>query len=137
MHSTLNLFGHTFPTYGFLALTGILFGFAYILLFSKRYGIKIDDALYVYAFTLMGLGAGAKLLYLLVSLPSLIRDIQLVINGEASPVSLAAYVVGGLVFYGGLIGAITGAYLSCRYFDLSFNEMLPVILPATVILSIF
>ena len=137
MHITLELFGHTFSTYGFLALSGILFGFIYIAVFSKRYDIKADDAFYVYAYTLIALGIGAKLLFILVSMPAITADIRLIIGENISSVTLVKYLTGGFVFYGGLIGAIFGAILSCKYFNLDFNKMLPVILPATIILSIF
>ena len=72
MLPSIFIFGREFPTYGIIAFAGIavaiLFGVFY---FSKYYDIKKEDIFYCILFALIGIGIGAKLLYIITIIPDL------------------------------------------------------------------
>lgn len=68
---------------------------------------------------------GAKLLYLLTILPQLLENLRLIKDG-----AWRNYLSGGMVFYGGLAGALAGATLAARFFHLSLERYLPVLIPS-------
>lgn len=124
----VELFGRTIPTYGILGMLGAVLGLLLALLRCPRFGLNRDDCAYLFAFGGLSAAAGAKLLYLLTVLPQLLRDIRL--SSIRADLFLEKYLSGGLVFYGGLLGALLGAALSARFFGLSLTRHLPAMLPA-------
>ena len=111
--------------YGLLGGTGFLCGFLY-LLFRFRDKEKRENAVYIYVFSALFAMLFAKLLYLLVNL----KDIIDVIKATSQYKALAFVLIrGGFVFYGGLIGALTGFYVMIRYFGLKSEEYMPLMVP--------
>lgn len=115
MHPFVNIFGRAIPTYSLCILAGILLACPALILLSKNFKVKIEDAIYSFLYALIGLIVGAKLLYLLTnisSLPSIIRQY-----------GIQALLRGGFVIYGGLIGAFSTTYIYCRQFHLRPQEI--------------
>lgn len=123
----MELFGRQIPSYGFLGITGVLLGLALAVIFCKKLGLNRENCAYLYVFGAIGAVVGAKVLYLLTVLPELLRDLPLLWQEPTQ--FLEQYLSGGLVFYGGLIGAIAGAALGARYFSLKLRDYFPVFVP--------
>lgn len=120
--------GRTIPAYSIAAAVGII---AAVFYTKKRVRqdrfADLDRYLELeIAVGLAGTALGAKLLYLVIECGSLFKDIRLygiLKTGHA-------YLVGGFVFYGGLIGCFTALYLFCRSSKVSFAHSLQLVLPA-------
>lgn len=126
MLPSIFIFGREIPLYGIIGSIGIgiaiLFGVFY---FSRYYDIKKDDVFYCTLFALIGIGIGAKLLYIITIIPSL-SDI---INNLGWEETLIRIVQGGFVFYGGLAGGVLGVYVYAKMFKLSFKKLIMILLP--------
>jgi len=114
------ILGKNIPTYGIMAFLGItiaiLFGIFY---FSKYYDIKKEDIFYAAMFAMIGIGIGAKLLYIITILPDLIENF----NSLDWKTLIPRLLQGGFVFYGGLIGGVLGIYIYSKSFKISFNDL--------------
>lgn len=106
----LTILGREIPLYGLLGVAGLLLGLAFGLWRCPRFGLTRDDGAYIYVFAALGGLLGAKLLYLLTVLPQFIADLS------AGNTLAAKYLTGGLVYYGGVLGAVAGLALSVRWF---------------------
>lgn len=113
--------------YGILGVAGVLMGLLLAMLRCRRFGLNREDCAYIYVFGAIGAVIGAKILYLLTVLPEFLRDIPLLWQEPMRFMEL--YLSGGLVFYGGLIGAVAGAALCARYFSLRISDFFPVYIP--------
>lgn len=127
MFPYLELFGRQIPSYGALGVLGVVLGLVLSLLCCRRFGLERENCAYLYVFGAIGAVVGAKLLYLLTVLPDLLRDLPLLWQEPAQ--FAQRYLSGGLVFYGGLVGAIAGAALCARYFSLRLRDYFPVFVP--------
>ena len=116
MHVYFHLFGLNIPAYGTMIATGVLLAnlIAYFLI--KRDGKTFDDLLLVEAYAILGGFVGAKLLYILVSIPSI--DFRRL--GDLSYVN--DLIRGGFVFYGGLIGGVLGILIGKKihHYDVAY-----------------
>ena len=74
--------------------------------------------------------AGAKVLYILTVIPDIAAAFN---NGHSAAEILKSLMSGGLVFYGGLIGAAAGAYFASRTYGRQLTEFLKVFMPAVCI----
>ncbi len=122
----INIFGYKIATYGLIIFIGIFIGaIISIFYFSKFFNIKKEDVFYCILYAVIGLGIGAKLLYIITNIPFLVENYQ----------SLDLYdtflqmLKGGFVFYGGLIGGILGVFIYSKQFKISFKELLLILLP--------
>lgn len=123
----LNLFGRVLPTYSLLGVAGVLLGLLVALARCKRFQLSASDCAYIYVMGGVGAVIGAKLLYLIPLLPQMIADLPLL--GQNPSLFFARYLTGGMVFYGGFLGGILGAWLEARYFRLRFSDFFPVLVP--------
>ncbi len=111
-----------------------LIGFAIAILIAMRqaprYDINKNDLLYASIFGGVGLLIGAKLLYFITRIPSVIRDFDMIKKYiDSNPGYVANYMLGGFVFYGGLIGAVFGAYIYCRKYKVNFIGIIDIYAP--------
>ncbi len=84
---------------------------------AGRYRLAKEDVLYGAIYAAIGILIGSKLLYCLTRLPSLIQKWDAVAAGfdknfMQTLLFLMNYLFGGLVFYGGLIGAFWGSFVT-------------------------
>ena len=124
----VELFGRAVPTYGLLGLAGVALGLLAALARCRAFGLSRDDCAYLYVLGAVGALLGAKLLYLLPLLPRLAAELPLL--WTEPEVFSARYLSGGMVFYGGLAGAVAGAWGAARYFRLRLADFFPVLAPA-------
>lgn len=134
MLPTLQIFGQTITMYGLMIILGLFIGITILVLRSKKYGIKPEDALFAALFGCIGLFLGAKVLHLIISIPELIRYRKII---AANPVLLYQLLLSGYIFYGGLIGAFLGIYLYCKKYHISHYQMLDLTTPSLPIIHSF
>lgn len=135
MFPYLTVLGRTVPVYALCGVAGVLLGWLYTVLRGARLGLDRDDCCFLYLYGVIGMLAGAQLLYALVNLPAMAADMALLLR---DPVRfLRAYVFGGLVFYGGLCGALAGAALYARRYRLRLAGFLPAAVPAVPLAHAF
>lgn len=108
-----NMFGRQIPAYGVFICLGVLCAALVASLICKRKGTERYEIVYSGIYTGIGGFLGAKLLFIIVSLPQIIE--------YRIPVS--AIIMGGFVFYGGLIGGALGLYIYCRQFKVNMKEL--------------
>ena len=126
----INILGRTVPTYGILGFIGIVVAVCFgVFYFSKFYDIKKEDIFYAAMFALIGIGIGAKLLYIITILPDLIENFNTLDWKTLIPRLLQ----GGFVFYGGLIGGVIGLYVYSKSFKISFKKLCMILIPVVPI----
>lgn len=132
---TISIFGKSIPVYGLLGALGFALGVLYLFVACKHKKIKFDDSIYVYVFAAISAIIGAKLFYLIIES----KNIAALINSYPDKVLeiMLVYLSGGFVFYGGLLGALLGAYLTSRYFKLSVSTQLNLCVPVIPLLHGF
>ena len=109
----INIFGFELPTYGLIIFIGIVIGtILAVFHFSKFNNLKKEDVLYAILYGVIGLGIGAKLLYILTNIPFLIENYNNLNLWE----TLVQMFKGGFVFYGGLLGGILGVFIYSKQF---------------------
>lgn len=123
----LTILGRTFPTYSLLGIAGVLLGMLVAALRCKRFHLSAEDCIYIYVMGVVGALIGAKLLYLLPLLPQMLAEIELLWEDPAA--FFARYISSGMVFYGGFLGGILGAWLEARWFRLKLRDFFPVLVP--------
>lgn len=104
------LFGLTFTYYGLFIVAGIVAGGALAAVQARRHKLDFDNVILLACICGVCAFIGAKLLYLLVSLPHI--DFARL----SDPEHLTMLLGGGFVFYGGLLGALAGVPLAGRLF---------------------
>ena len=112
----INFLGRELPLYGLCWMIGIVLAFVVALLLIKRAGLDSFDLATSAMFTLGGVIIGAKLLFIIVSL-------RTIIELKLSPLELIA---GGFVFYGGLIGGALGLLLYTKIFKVKLLNIVDV-----------
>ncbi len=133
MHPSVELFGREIPTYGIMAAAGLICGLLFVFFCARKYKLDAEDAAYMYTFGFLGCGIGAKILYVLVSFKQIVEDI----HALGLVPALIAHTQGGLVFYGGLLGAIAAAFLTARYLKRDIREYYPALVPGIAIMAGF
>lgn len=117
MDPMIRLFNVQIPTFGIFFLLGVGAAFLLAIFTARKYEIPTMDAMFFGLFGIIGGIAGAKLLYIIVALPTFIIH----------PETIILILTGGTVFYGGLIGGIIGGFLytaiyrlkTINYFDMA------------------
>lgn len=132
----VTLFGHTLSSYSVLGLLGFLAGLLLVVLASPRFALSRDDGVYLYVFSFVGVLVGAKLLSLLPLLPQLTADLPMLWTGEWKRF-VDTYLTSGMVYYGGLAGAVVAAWLTARSFSLRLSDFFPVLVPAIPLFHAF
>ena len=119
MYPYIQIFGHSFGTYGVIAafaalLCGILF-----ICSLKRMGGMMEDGILLLICVLIGVMLGGHLLYALTQyryIPYLFERVELSLW-----LARAQYIFGGSVFYGGLLGGIGCGYAGGRILKLNIS----------------
>jgi phosphatidylglycerol:prolipoprotein diacylglycerol transferase len=108
MHPFVTIWGKQIPTYSVFLYLGIAAGIILAVLRSKKYHIDREETFYFSLISIIGAMIGAKVLYFIVELPTLI----------AHPALFKYALTGGFVFYGGFIGGIAAAIIYTRAYKL-------------------
>ncbi len=134
MLPTITFFGKTIAMYGLMILLGIGIGIILAVKRSDRYQISRQDVLFSSCYGVIGLVIGAKLLFIVTIVPSLLRNQALWLSDISM---ISPLLSGGFVFYGGLLGALLGYYIYCRQYHIRFICLLDLIAPSVPIIHGF
>ena len=105
--------------YGLMIAIGVLAAYLMAEYRAKKKGLDPDKIFDLAIWCLLGGVLGAKLLYVIVEMKSII----------ANPKELLK-VMDGFVVYGGIIGGIFSGYLFCRRKHISFLEYFDLVMPS-------
>ena len=115
----INVFGLRIPTYGLCMMGGLYLVTILAMIGAKKKNIRPELVIVVAAMTLVGAVGGAGLLYIIVTY-NIEEIITRLLNGTLTV---------GLVFYGGLIGGIIGAFVGGKMAKIDLLELEDVIVP--------
>ncbi len=104
MNPSINIFGRTIHMYGILCSLGIIFSLIILYILAKKQKFEFFDFSLVVVITLLSAFVGSKLLFVIVSMESIISIFKTFSFFNA----LIGIMQGGFVFYGGLIGGAVG-----------------------------
>ena len=128
----LTVFSLHIPMYGLLIMSGSALGVSFAA--YRRHGAAIPRQDVFYAACYAGIGAflGAKLLYLALTLPSLI----------AAGVPLTSQVLYelfayGFVFYGGVIGGLGAVFAYSKKYRFSYLPLIETLIPSVPLIHAF
>ena len=133
MIEAFNILGRDIPSYGLMAATGVICGLLFIVWRTHKLKLDIEYAVSIYMLGVVGAGIGAKILFLLLSFSDLLDAIKSIGFIRA----VIVFIQGGMVFYGGLIGAIIASFLTARLIKLNIKDFYPSLIPAIAILAGF
>ena len=122
MEPFIYLLGKEIPIYGVAWIIGTAIAAIIAALLTNKCGIKKYDLVYSAVFAVLSGIGGAKLLFIIVSLKTIIEN----------NISFTAVLQGGFVFYGGLIGGAIGIIIYTKMYKLStlkFFDLYAVVLP--------
>ncbi|OUP06267.1 prolipoprotein diacylglyceryl transferase family protein [Collinsella sp. An2] len=122
-----SVLGHTVAYYGLFIALGLIAGGILTWVLCRKLHIVFEDTITLAAAGGLGAIVGAKLLYLMVSLPQ-INPAHL-----ADPEYLASLMRGGFVFYGGLIGGILLAWCAAKLFRIDLSSHVRPLVPAVAL----
>lgn len=118
------------PLYSLVFLLGFVLSILIAMKDSKKYGIIKVDICLGSLFGGIGIIIGAKLLYFITKLPTIINNwewfSELLRTDNTKAIE---YAFGGLVYYGGFIGAVLGAYLYCKKYHINFISFIDIFAP--------
>lgn len=133
MHPYIHLYGKVIPSYGLCAVSGFVAALIVIKALSRPRRLNVEDGIYIFTLGALGAVAGAKLLYVVLSLPQIISDLPL-LKADAG-LFFTKYISGGLVLYGGIAGGIAAAYYTAKGYGDSLTEYSAVLLPAMAVMQ--
>lgn len=126
MLPVINVFSYPIATYSLLILIGIMVGAVIVIYyFAKLNSISKEDAFFSILYAVIGVGIGAKLLYIITNIPFLLQNASQLNIAE----TLFQMLQGGFVFYGGLLGGILGIFIYAKQFKVPFSSLLLSIVP--------
>ncbi|NLF26913.1 MAG: prolipoprotein diacylglyceryl transferase [Clostridiales bacterium] len=132
MKPAFELFGYRMPTYGIMMLLALLSAFFVLWRLVRRRGVRIECAITVTACAFGFALVGGYVTYMLASvgIPAILAAAR---EGRLFEVLSR----GGIVFYGGLIGGIFGAWLGARLVELRFVAIMDLCAPALALAHAF
>ena len=126
----INIFGFEIASYGLMIFIGLFIGsIIAIQYFTKFFDIKKEDVFYCILYAIIGVGIGAKLLYLITNIPFLLENYRYLDLWD----TLLQMLKGGFVFYGGLIGGILGVFIYAKQFKKSFKSLMLILIPVVLL----
>ena len=111
--------GRALHTYGLMVALAFLFGMLWVRYEAKRLGINPQKMMDLFFYVVVAAIVGSRLLYVFASVPRWWED----------PLVFFRIWEGGLVFYGGLIGAVLISVWYCRRHRLKFLTIADVFTP--------
>lgn len=107
MYPLINIFGFEIQTYSVMAVIGFVLTAVLALNLGKRRNIPTEKSLMVTFVSVFGIFLGGHFLFALTNLQNIVK---LISSGNFSFSTLMPY-ISGMVFYGGLFGAVVAVFL--------------------------
>lgn len=127
MFPIIYIFGFKVASYGLINLIAFAVGIIIACSRAKKYEIPQEQEFLMLIHALIGAIVGGKLLYLIPRLGEM-WNYKAIIFKDMN--NFTAYMEGGFVFYGGLIGGLTAAFLYCRYYKKPAIRMIEISVPS-------
>ena len=105
--------------YGLMIAIGAIAAYLTVEYRAKKKGMQYELVFSLFWWCLVGGILGAKLLYLITQIKSIIADPSILLD-----------ISNGFVVYGGIIGGIFAGYLFCRTHKLSFLKYFDLVMPS-------
>lgn len=134
MYPIIHLGPIQLPSYGTIIFIGLVVGVITAMLTAKKYHIEKTDIVLSTILASIGMIIGAKLIYICTVIPEVVSSFSYV---KTHIPETLMYMLGGYVFYGGLIGAILGYWFYCRYFQIDFLKVINIISPVIPLVHAF
>jgi len=123
----IHIFNLQIPMYGLMITIGVALGVLVAVYFPPQTGISREDRLYSSCYAGIGVFLGAKILYLIITVPQLLALEQPPALTWEYVSQLLSY---GFVFYGGVLGGLLGIYIYARQFQLPFVGLTEALIPS-------
>jgi len=107
----ISILGREYPTFTLLGLVGFFLATTVAGLRAGRYGLPKSDPIFMGTFAGIGLLVGSSLLFGITQIP-VMWEYRAYLTTNFWPFMIRWF--GGMVFYGGLFGAIAGIFLYCK-----------------------
>jgi len=139
MYPYIYIFNSKIPTYGIMALIGILLMGTYVVKTLQKKGYNEVNLLMCLLSVALGSFIGAHIIYFLTQFGNFIILLKnITILNSLKKIILAFYsLFGGWVFYGGLIGGIIAIIIYCKIHRIKSIEFLNVYAPAVALFHFF
>ena len=121
----VSFMGRQVSTYALFGLVGFFSAVLVAGTRCQRHGFSRQDSVFIGLFAGVGLVAGGSFLYILLQLPRILQTREFF---AANPLALLPFMC-GMVFYGGLLGAIIGILVYCCFIGASFADALKLGVP--------
>jgi len=126
MFPFFTILGREIPTFGLMGIIGVAIA-TYLASFrAKRYNLERTDVVYIAAFAGVGLLLGSMIMFTLTRIPMLWRMRELVSTDLWRWLRMG---FGGMVFYGGLFGAIIALWLYAKRMKIPFGNLILLTVP--------
>ncbi len=116
MYPIIEIFGKEFGTYSIISLFGMMLSFVVAFLLARRKNVEREDYIILCLFIVAGLLLGSHLVYGITNIKYLVIVFKNL--SKLSFIETVSYVVkyfGGMVFYGGFIGACVGVLFYTKF----------------------
>jgi phosphatidylglycerol---prolipoprotein diacylglyceryl transferase len=124
MHPILiQFFGFSIHSYGVMLAIGFMIGISLAVRESQRTGVDPEKVLNLSFWILITSIVGARLFHCIVFYPEYVRE----------PLRIFKLWEGGLVFYGGFIGAVLASIVYCKIHKLNFWQISDIMIPSVMI----
>lgn len=134
MYPYINIFGKQFTTYGVMALIGGIACLIYMIIRAKQKKLNINDLLYYITLAFVFLFIGAVILFQIIEIITNYQTLQYLFTDIKYFTSHWSF---GLVFYGGLYGALIGCAVYTKIFMQDTREIFMYISPVIPLFHIF
>ena len=138
MHPLISVFGREISVYGLMAIAGAGIAALYVWLENRRrctvHSVASDDLLNIACYCIVGVIVGAKLLGMLVAIPTVVGNWETL---SQNTVHLVEAMLGGFVFYGGAIGGALAVVWYCRRYRVPVALAAGLLAPAIPLFHVF
>lgn len=110
-------------TYGVLIAVGFVLGIWLAMRQARREGMDPGIILDLSFWILIAAMVGSRVLFIIVNIQDYVAD----------PLALIKIWQGGLVFYGGFIGAVLAAWFYCRRYNIDFFRIADIMIPSVAL----
>lgn len=117
MHPTLEIFGRTLGVYGIFAVLGLAAAVALVTLLTRKKGIEFEDVLLLMISVGIGMFLGGHILYGITQIKGIIGLFSSISEYTFFEFVIALFgtYLGGMLYYGGFIGAVAGLLIHCHF----------------------
>ena len=127
MYPTVDIFGHTIGSYAICASIGLFLCVivGYLLIREKK-GVVIDDIIVTAVIIAVGMVIGGHVVFGITNIPGIINLFRNMSDYTFFDfmTQLFGVYLGGMVFYGGLLGGIAGLYITCRFTQFGHSDVM-------------